>query len=539
MIFQHTLLLLAVLTANYNTHTKIAVKNEFPVSATITLTHHYSDDEVFTQTWKDVAPGAVTPGWQVGYNTGFGRTGKDYWNVTVRTADEVFRNAKHDKECFLTKKDANGTLVFKVSESRFSLDMHSSGCTDDMAFEGYNTNTHIAVKNEFHKPLSITLTHRNSDDKMYSRTWHRVAPGTVTPGWRVGYNTGLGRVGMDYWNITVTDGESVWKNTKNNKECFLTKKDAGTTLVYGVTPTAFHLNMNSSSCSDYMAMTSTTKPRPVWVVAHMCNSPKYIVDALANGANGVEFDIQCTQAGAGFAFEVHHGFAGPGYDSAKAEARTPLDVYLKAVHDHSLTNPGYVFQYFDCKIPDGLADDVLARMGAELVKQIRAHLYDTAPASPVYSVVNCADLKKVAFLRFAKDLGNDYGSRHLGVTVDQSGDPGEVHSAFTRMGIAKSGWYTHGTNIILPTLFEDIMRQAVDMEEAGQFNKVCEWTVNKFDSIEALMTIGIDAVLCDTSYTVPVTGHHMNGVHNFLNYIHKSTLVRLATKGDVPFGAAH
>ncbi len=539
MILQPAVLLLASFAADYNTHTKVAIKNEFPAAATITLTHHYSDDHVFTETWKDIAPGAVTPGWEVGYNTGFGRTGKDYWNVTVRTTEAVFQNATHDKECFLTKQDANTTLVFKVSESRFFLDMRSSGCTDAMAFEGYNTNTHIAVKNHFHRPISITLSHRYSNDKVYSHTWHRVAPGAVTPGWRVGYNTGLGKFGMDYWNVIVSDGDSVWKNTKRDKECFLTKKDSGTTLVFGVTPTAFHLNMNSSSCSDHLAMTSTTRPRPVWIVAHMCNSPKYILDALTNGANGVEFDIECKQVGDGFAFEVHHGFAGPGYDSAKADARTPLDTYLKAVHAHSLTHPGYVFQYFDCKIPDGLSDDVLGRMGAELVKQIRAHLYDIAPASQVYSLVNCADLKKVAFLRFAKDLGRDYGSRHLGVTVNQKGEPSQVHTAFTRMGIVRSGWYTHGTNIILPSLFEDTMRQAVDMREAGQFNKVCEWTVNKVDSIETLMTIGIDSVLCDTSYTVPVTGHHMNGVKNFLSYVHKSKLVRLATKDDDPFGAAH
>ena len=350
---------------------------------------------------------------------------------------------------------------------------------------------------------------------------------------------GFGRVGMDYWNITVSDGVSVWKNTKNNKECYLTKNDAGTTFVYGVTPTAFHPNMHSSSCSDNMAMTSTTKPRPVWIVAHMCNAPSYILDALANGANAVECDIECEQAGAGFAFEVHHGFAGPGYDSAKANARTPLDVYLKAVHEQSLAHPGYVFQYFDCKIPNGLSDNELARMGAELVKQIRAHLYDTAPPSRVYSLINCTDLSKVAFLGFAKNLGNDYASRHLGVTVDEKGEPGEVHAAFARMGIARSGWYCHGTNAIFPTLFEDTMRLAVRMREAGQFNKVCEWTVNKSESIETLMTIGVDAMLCDTAYTVPVTGHHMNGVNNFVKFVHKSKLVRLATKNDVPFGAAH
>ena len=282
----------------------------------------------------------------------------------------------------------------------------------------------------------------------------------------------------------------------------------------------------------FAAPARAQSPRPVWVLAHMCNSPTYIQDALANGANGVECDIECEQAGVGFTFQVHHGYAGPGYDPAKGNARTPLDAYLKAVHDQSLAHPGYVFQYFDCKIPNGLSDDVLARMGAELVRQIRAHLYDTAPASPVYSLVNCTDLNKVAFLAFARGLGNDYASRHLGVTVDQKGEPGEVHTAFARMGIAKSGWYSHGTNIILPLLFEDTMRLAVEMRQAGQFNKVCEWTVNKSDSIETLMTIGIDAILCDTSYS------GTNGVKNFLNYVHQSKLVRLATKDDVPFGAA-
>ena len=58
MILQQALLVMAVLSASYNTHTKIAIKNEFPEdAATITLTHHYSGDEIFTQTWKDVAAG--------------------------------------------------------------------------------------------------------------------------------------------------------------------------------------------------------------------------------------------------------------------------------------------------------------------------------------------------------------------------------------------------------------------------------------------------------------------------------------------------
>ena len=158
-----------------------------------------------------------------------------------------------------------------------------------------------------------------------------------------------------------------------------------------------------------------------------------------------------------------------------------------------MTAPGYVFQYFDCKVPNGLSDDVLARRGPS--SSGKSVTTSTTPASVAgVQLGHCPELNKVAFLGFAKDLGNHYASRHLGVTVDQKrrAERG-LHSAFARIGIAKWVLY-HRTNIILPSLFEDTVRQAVDMREAGQFNKVCEWTVNKPDSIETLMTIGIDAI---------------------------------------------
>jgi len=42
---------------------------------------------------------------------------------------------------------------------------------------GCNTNTQIAVKNQFHRTLSVALTHGYSDDKVYTHTWNSVAPG--------------------------------------------------------------------------------------------------------------------------------------------------------------------------------------------------------------------------------------------------------------------------------------------------------------------------------------------------------------------------
>ena len=43
--------------------------------------------------------------------------------------------------------------------------------------------------------------------------------------------------------------------------------------------------------SFYSNAQSGSSARPVWVVAHACNSPQCLFDALEDGANGVEIDV--------------------------------------------------------------------------------------------------------------------------------------------------------------------------------------------------------------------------------------------------------
>ncbi|MDB4951368.1 MAG: phospholipase LlSicTox-alphaIII2-like [Gemmatimonadetes bacterium] len=515
---------------SYNTHTQIAVRNDFPQAVDITLTHQYSDDPADSKTWSNVQPGAVTSPWTVGYNTGFGRTGKDYWNVKVTSGGDEWKNGTHNKQCILRDDDANSLLVFSASPRTLEMNMKSGSCSDGMTLNGYNTCTRIAVLSRFADPVTITLTHQYSDDRVYTQVWRGITDGQTTSPWWVGYNTGPLRTGLDYWNVTVTDGVSVWTNDTRDKRCYLEEKDAYTVLTFDVTVTALSLNMNSSPCADDMGLVSTSQPRPVWAISHMCNAPVYLTQSLDVGANGVECDIECTvEPGGGFAFVVHHGFAGPGYPIGKQEAKTALLVYLAAMVKAARDYPGYALQYFDCKVPDGLTADVMAAMGKDLVRWITDALYPVTDPAPIYCVVNCADVAKVAFLDFAQNAGSGYAALHVGVMVDQKGTPGEVLAAFRAAGIDARSWYSHGSNIIQASLSLTEMREAVDIREQGGFSKVAMWTVNKTSSIATLMGVQIDAILSDTDYFSD------DGVKNFLDYIAGSGTIRLATRADDPF----
>ena len=68
-----------------------------------------------------------------------------------------------------------------------------------------------------------------------------------------------------------------------------------------------------------ISICSTAQPgsaRPVWVVAHACNSPQCLFDALEDGANGVEIDIAtstdyCEYGADAFWSVAHDGFVSP------------------------------------------------------------------------------------------------------------------------------------------------------------------------------------------------------------------------------------
>jgi phospholipase C len=148
----------------YNTLAFVRIKNDFASAiSTAVLTHQYSGDATWKQT-RALIPAGGSSSWMVTEcNTGFLRTGMDYWNVYVYLEDGTwYQNHKSDKECMISTTDALHPSTFSVSSTTFTLDLASGSCTDSMDDKGtfapshgrdvtlpYNQNAYIGSHNAY------------------------------------------------------------------------------------------------------------------------------------------------------------------------------------------------------------------------------------------------------------------------------------------------------------------------------------------------------------------------------------------------------
>ena len=127
---------------SYNSSANVFVTNNSGGNANIHLSHQYSDDSTQQQTWNGVSPGATTQSpLVVGFNTGFLRTGLDYWWIGIQVLDGP--NAGNyqskgsadnpGKECFLQSSDNGKNLTFSVDTGTFLISEISGSCSTGMS----------------------------------------------------------------------------------------------------------------------------------------------------------------------------------------------------------------------------------------------------------------------------------------------------------------------------------------------------------------------------------------------------------------------
>ncbi|MGD1852608.1 MAG: hypothetical protein ACFB2W_00015 [Leptolyngbyaceae cyanobacterium] len=108
-----------------NSWSPIQVKNEWGGTITNVQVHHrYDDDHYDKHTWPSLTNNETGSGMQAGYWTGFGRTGKDYWQVTFDADGGVYTN-KNNFYCYLTSDDSDsGGAVILTIQSVGGLNLH-------------------------------------------------------------------------------------------------------------------------------------------------------------------------------------------------------------------------------------------------------------------------------------------------------------------------------------------------------------------------------------------------------------------------------
>ena len=306
----------------YNSWAVVVVQNNFPVAASVRLAHTYSDDQTFTHQFSPVPPGkrsAADLSFIVYFNTGFLRTGSDYWNVTVEldvppydnapaSAFAAFTNETTDKRCVLEAGDNGQTHVFSINGNGVDLGILSGACSDKWkTWNGYNTMGFIQVKNAFTTTLStVVVTHKYSDDTTWRQTRALIPAGGTSPFLVVEYNTGFVRTGLDYWNVDAYLADETWyQNHKRDKECMLSAEDAVAPSTFTVSPSTLTLGLNSGSCSDSMDNKGPFSPLAGRDVAKPYDQNAFIGshNAYANFAEGFWYAQQTgsleTQLGQG------------------------------------------------------------------------------------------------------------------------------------------------------------------------------------------------------------------------------------------------
>lgn len=127
---------------SYNSSAVINITNNTGGNAKITLSHRYSDDTPQVSATVNVAPGATASNiLTAGFNTGFLRTGQDYWWVGVQVLDgpnagNYASEGSADnpgKQCTLESPDNGKSLTFSVDINTFFMALISGSCTTSVS----------------------------------------------------------------------------------------------------------------------------------------------------------------------------------------------------------------------------------------------------------------------------------------------------------------------------------------------------------------------------------------------------------------------
>ena len=249
-------------------------------------------------------------------------------------------------------------------------------------------------------------------------------------------------------------------------------------------------------------------PRPFYVCGHNPNTIKEVKEALAQGANAVEPDINVYKDGSGRLCVSH----GEGDEDAPS-----LEQYLKDLHTVAVANPQLAFVIFDCKPGSASPEN-----GRKILNAIRKYLtYDLK----ISFVISVAFLKSASMFELIKD---DLRPNE-GVMIDEENDPVAVSNHFNSLGITNHG-FGNGISIlscgILAPAARPSLEKACGMRASGRRPRfIYAWTINCVDLEQEYMRIGIDGFVTDDVAEV----RSVMAEPEFRN------VVRLATRADNPF----
>lgn len=252
-------------------------------------------------------------------------------------------------------------------------------------------------------------------------------------------------------------------------------------------------------------------PRPFYIVGHNPNSISQVLDALNQGANTVEPDVN-VYADYEDQLCISHGEGSP--DAPE------LTAFLTDLHTVAQERPELSLVVFDCK-----PKTAKPQHGKTLLDAIRQHLTHDLELNIIISV---SSLENVAIF---DQIKTGLGPREA-LMVDEENDPVAVAGFFTRAGVVNQG-YGNGIsfmNAILGPHVRPSMEQACEFRAAGNCTRfIYVWTVDDDDLLREYIRIGVDGIITD----------RLPALWGIVGEAEFTNLIRLATRSDNPFAPAN
>lgn len=512
-----------------NSWAKANVKNDFGEKIfNVTLNHRYDSDHYDNESWDSLDNGETSSDFSVGYWTGFGRTGKDYWFIQFEAGGRIW-TCKDNFYCYLTADDKNKAVTCRVYKDGSDGKMEiicprSSNCTAslDDGIANPNSWAMVYVQNNWGSEITnVQLNHRYDNDHYDAESWKTLANDATSPGLRVGFWTGFGRTGKDYWLIRFEAEGKVW-TCKDNFYCFLTSHDKDKDVKLRLYKDGEDGKMQamcpeSSNCTVRLSSEVIHNgPRPVYVIAHRCNDSEDIGRAISQGCNALECDLQYNSTSKEV-FVNHDSPTGNNLSKWLNNAKTIIGIYPTQ----------FSLIIFDCKF----ASDDFDQTGDVLVsvrQQVREFLNKDVE-TPINILFSIASYKRVqGFRKIMNTLRPNEG-----VAIDQSDDPEEVTNFFRDNEVANfwygDGIFSAGTKDVYP-----YVKKGCELRDTVGFpRKVYVWTLAKGNSIKKYIEEAlVDAVMVNVPGTIPLSD---NGLAEALKVIYESDICHMAEKTDNAF----
>jgi len=380
------------------------------------------------------------------------------------------------------------------------------------------------VQNEWGMTISIVnLKHRYDKDHYDENSWTSIENGQSGEPFDVGFWTGFGRTGRDYWKISFEADGKIW-TCKDNFYCSLKENDKNGLVKCRVYKDGNQGKMEvvcptSSNCT--VSLTSRSKPllntRPIYIIGHRCNDPGDIGLAISSGCNALECDLQ------------YEGKSKEVFVNHDVEAGTTLSEWLNNAKLIMRQHPSnFSLIIFDCKFAAS-HDSETTNEALTRVKQAIRNYLNKGENMPINVLFSIAEYKnRGGFYNFMNDL-----QFNEGIAFDQNNDPNEIENFFKDNAI-RNGWYGDGIATISPIdVFPSIRKGADLRDQNGIIKKIYVWTLAKKDSIRKFIEEGsVDGVMVNVPGTVPLSPF---GLEEALEVVSESGVVHLAKRYNPAF----